>query len=153
MKVDIIPFKSPNDLSQLIQRICDFIFLILDKVFCTSANIVHGFDGSQGAGLKPHRPNRILRLSFNPNGMRDVIAQRGKRLECLEIALDVVNLIERERSGVALFGKAEAAGQQLYGSDVRAADGRHNFLHENFMLGEPVYECAEENQMLIDDAI
>ena len=67
--------------------------------------------------------------------MRDVIAQRGKRLECLEIALDVVNLIERDRSvteqveqGVALFGKAEAAGQQLYGSDVRAADGRHNFL-------------------------
>jgi len=85
--------------------------------------------------------------------MRDVIAQRGKRLECLEIALDVVNLIERDRSvteqveqGVALFGKAEAAGQQLYGSDVRAADGRHNFLHENFMLGEPLYMSIDANR-------
>lgn len=73
--------------------------------------------------------------------MRDVIAQRVNVW-----SLDVVNLIERDRSmteqveqGVALFGKAEAAGQQLYGSDVRAADGRHNFLHENFMLGEALY--------------
>jgi hypothetical protein len=38
----------------------------------------------------------------------------------------------------------------LPGSDVRAADGRHNFLHENLMLGEPLYECSEENQMLRD---
>jgi hypothetical protein len=84
--------------------------------------------------------------------MRDVIAQRGKRVKDLEIALDLVNLIERDRSvaeqveqGIALLGKAEAAGQQLYGSRVRAADGRHNLLHKNFMPGEPLYDFSEEN--------
>jgi hypothetical protein len=84
--------------------------------------------------------------------MRDVIAQRGKRVKDLEIALDLVNLIERDRSvaeqveqGIALLGKAEAAGQQLYGSRVRAADGRHNFLHKNFMPGKPLYDFSEEN--------
>ncbi|MGO9848772.1 MAG: hypothetical protein ACLPKT_19910 [Methylocella sp.] len=160
MKFDIIHFKSPNSLFQIIQRICDFIFVILDEVFCVIAKIVQGFDGGPGSGLKPRRPNRILRLTFNPNGMRDVIAQRGKRVKDLEVALDLVNLIERDRSvteqveqGIALFGKAEAAGQQLYGSRVRAAHGRHNLLHKNFMPGEPLYDFSEENQMLLGEAI
>ena len=106
MKFDIIHFKSPNSLFQIIQRICDFIFVILDEVFCVIAKIVQGFDGGPGSGLKPRRPNRILRLTFNPNGMRDVIAQRGKRVKDLEVALDLVNLIERDRSVTSRLNRA-----------------------------------------------
>jgi hypothetical protein len=60
---------------------------------------------------------------------------------------------EQVEQGVALFGKAEATGQQFDGSDVRAADGRDDFLHQSFMPGEAMNDPAEEKQMLIIDTI
>jgi hypothetical protein len=72
----------------------------------------------------------------------------------------LVNLVERHRAvpeqveqGLALFGKAEAAGQQLDGSDIRAADGRYDFLHQSFVPSEAMNDPAEEKQMLIIDTI
>jgi hypothetical protein len=81
-------------------------------------------------------------------------------MKCLEVLAYLVNSVDRHgpvteqmEQGVALSGKAETAGQQLDGGGVGAADARHDFLHENFVPGEPLNDRSEEDQMLLGDAI
>lgn len=79
----------------------------------------------------------------------------SRHLETIPNLLDLIKrhgaMAEQVEQSLPLLGKAQPAGQQPDGRDVRPADGRHDPRHQDLMAGETSHNHSEANQVFIGE--